>query len=45
MKKREMLIWSNTPGVDEILKSLIFNTQQKNPLLTVDRNFYKNYAQ
>ena len=42
MKKRETLIWSNTPGVDEILKSLVFNTQQKNPLLKVDKNFYKN---
>lgn len=42
MKKREKLIWSNTPGVDEKLRGLLLSTQQKNPLRKFDTNFYKN---
>ena len=42
MKRRECPSWSTTPGVDEILKSLVLTTQRHNPLLMIDKNFYKN---
>ena len=42
MKKKECPSWSTSPGVDEILKSLVLSTQRQNPLLMIDKNFYKN---
>lgn len=42
MKKRDPLIWSNIPDVDEILRGLVLSIQKKNPLLRVDKEFYQN---